>query len=264
MTEPLIYTQEEFKDFDLIARFYDLDYGDVDYDLLFYQNFAQRCGSPILELGMGTGRIFTQLARAGFRVTGIDISSEMLTMARAKLSKDLQKRVRLVQADMSKFDSGERFTMAFYALRTFAHLTTTAAQIQSLECVRSHLVDDGVLIIALYNPDLARLVEGDRELTLAWVKPNPTGESKIAKFESFTVDPARQLRQVTFFYDETDSAGGTTCRTIANFSLRYFFRYEVELLLDRCGFEVEALYGSYDLDNYGPDSEEMIFVARKR
>jgi SAM-dependent methyltransferase len=203
------------------------------------------------------------LAKAGFQVMGIDVSPEMLAMTRAKLDKNLQKRVRLVQGDMRQFDLGERFNMAFYALRTFAHLTTTAAQIQSLQCVRSHLTDVGLLIIALHNPDLAWLVEMDRELTLAWVKPNPTGEGTIAKFESFTVDPARQLQQVTFFYDETDPVGATR-RTIASFPTRYFFRYEVELLLDRCGFEIEAVYGSFDLDSYGPDSEEMIFVARKR
>ena len=263
MMESLVYTQHQFKDLDLIAGFYDLDYGDVDYDLAFYQNFAQRCGSPLLELGVGTGRVAIPLAKAGFQVTGIDVSPEMLAMTRAKLDKNLQKRVRIVQGDMRQFDLGERFNMAFYALRSFAHLTTTAAQIQSLECVKSHLAEDGLLLIDLHNPNLARLVESDRELILAWVKPNPTGEGTIAKFESFTVDPARQSQQVTFFYDETDAAGMTR-RTIASFALRYFFRYEVELLLDHCGFEIEALFGSYDLDDYGPDSEEMIFAARKR
>ena len=265
MTQYSVGTQQETKDFDLIAGFYDLDFGDVDYDLLFYENFARRCESPLLELGVGTGRVAIPLAKAGFQVTGIDVSREMLATARAKLDSDLQKRVRLVQADMRQFHLGERFNMAFYPLRTFCHLTSTAEQIQSLECVRSHLIEEGVLIVALYNPEslLARLVESDREVTLAWVKPNQTGGGTIAKFESFTVDPARQLQQVTFFYDETDAAG-TTRRTIASFALRYFFRYEVELLLERCGFAVEALYGSYDLDDYGPDSEEMIFVARRR
>ncbi len=263
MTQYSIGTRQETKDFDLIAGFYDLDFDDVDYDLLFYENFAHHCESPLLELGVGTGRVAIPLAKAGFQVTGIDVSHEMLATAQAKLDQNTKKRVRLVQADMRQFHLGERFNMAFYSLRTFCHLTTTAVQIQSLECVRSHLTDEGILIIALYNPDLPRLVEGDRELTLAWVKPNPTGEGTIAKLESFTIDPTRQLQQVTFFYDETDAAGATR-RTTASFALRYFFRYEVELLLERCGFGVDALYGSYDLDDYGPDSEEMIFVARRR
>lgn len=263
MTEPFVCTEAETKDFDLIARFYDLDYSNIDFDLVFYQNFARRCGSPVLELGVGTGRVAIPLAKAGFSVTGIDISSEMLAMAGAKLDEKTRDRVRLVQANMRQFDLGERFNLAFVALNTFAHLTTTAEQIQSLECVRSHLADEGVLIIALHNPDLPRLVERDKELILAWVKPNPAGEGMVTKFTSCALDPSRQLEQVTFFYDETDPTG-TTQRTVVSFPLRFLFRYEVELLLDRCGFDTEALYGSYDLDEYGPHSDEMIFVARKR
>ncbi len=44
-------------------------------------------------------------------------------------------------------------------------------------------------------------------------------------------------------------------------TLRYFFRYEVEHLLERCGFRVEALYGSFDGTPLGDNSPEMIFVA---
>jgi hypothetical protein len=46
--------------------------------------------------------------------------------------------------------------------------------------------------------------------------------------------------------------------------MRYFFRYEVEHLLARCGFTVEALYADYDKSPYGSKYPgELIFVARK-
>ena len=45
-------------------------------------------------------------------------------------------------------------------------------------------------------------------------------------------------------------------------SLRYFFRYEVEHLLARCGFRLEALYGDFDGSPLADVSPEMIFVAR--
>ena len=51
-------------------------------------------------------------------------------------------------------------------------------------------------------------------------------------------------------------------RTSHTFSLRWTGRYEVELLLRVAGYTLEKLYGDYDLNEYGEDSERMIFVAR--
>jgi hypothetical protein len=46
-------------------------------------------------------------------------------------------------------------------------------------------------------------------------------------------------------------------------SLRYSYRYELELLLDKAGLSVEELYGSYDFEDYGTDSSRLIFVCRR-
>lgn len=46
-------------------------------------------------------------------------------------------------------------------------------------------------------------------------------------------------------------------------SLRMVYRYEMEHLLARAGFAVDALYGWFDRRPFGPGSEEMIWVARK-
>lgn len=54
-------------EFDLIAPFYDLEYGDLLEDIPFYINFARSTGSPILELGVGTGRLLLPLAQGGLR-----------------------------------------------------------------------------------------------------------------------------------------------------------------------------------------------------
>ncbi len=69
--------------FDIYARFYDPDLGEWDDDVQMYEQYAARCGSPILELGCGTGRVLLPLARQGYRLTGIDASAKMLERARA-------------------------------------------------------------------------------------------------------------------------------------------------------------------------------------
>ena len=44
--------------------------------------------------------------------------------------------------------------------------------------------------------------------------------------------------------------------------MRYLFRHELEHLLARAGFAIDALYGDYDRSPYDDDSPELIVVAR--
>ena len=67
-----------------IARFFDAEYADYMEDLPALQAYAQRTDGPLLELGCGTGRLLIPLARAGYAVTGVDLSPEMLAIPREK------------------------------------------------------------------------------------------------------------------------------------------------------------------------------------
>src|SRR4029077_4850288 len=58
--------------------------------------------------------------------------------------------------------------------------------------------------------------------------------------------------------------GGRKERLVFAWPLRYFFRYEVEHLLARCGFKVAAEYGDFDRTALLDDSPEMIFIAETR
>ncbi len=58
-------------------------------------------------------------------------------------------------------------------------------------------------------------------------------------------------------------ADGRTERLVHAFTIRYFFRYEVEHLLARCGFRVAALYGDYERSPLRDDSPDMLFVVEK-
>jgi hypothetical protein len=73
---------------------------------------------------------------------------------------------------------------------------------------------------------------------------------------------AEQVIEVEIVYELT-SPDGSVERVVHAFALRYFFRYEVEHLLARCGFHIAALYGNYDRSPLEDGSPEMIFVADK-
>ena len=249
--------------FDIYARFYDPDLGDLDADLDFYEQFAARCGSPILELGCGTGRVLLPLASQGYCITGIDASAEMLERARAKVAaEELGERVTLVEQEMAKLELEQRFTMAFAALNSFAHLHTTEEQLSALSRIRRHLNPGGLLILDMFNPDMGRLLDARGQVALAKTMTTTDTGHRLMRFYSEEVDLGRQLIHTTYIVDEIDAEGNVQ-RTPFPFTLRYLFRYELELLLRHAGFEVEAIYGSYDLDEFSGDSEKLIAVARR-
>jgi hypothetical protein len=75
-------------------------------------------------------------------------------------------------------------------------------------------------------------------------------------------DLASQTLRSRWRYERTTSSGETTISQHV-LALHYFFRFEMEWMLEACGFEIEALYGDFDRGEFAADSSEMIFVARK-
>ncbi len=249
---------------DRIARFFDLEYADYLDDLPLVAAFARRTGGPLLELGCGTGRLLIPLAKAGYRVTGVDISSEMLRIARAKAKEaGVARRVTLLQGDYADVALEGPYRLAFVMMNTFLHLPTQADQVRALRHWRQHLAADGLLLIEVFHPDAAQFasLDGRVELDRTWTDP-ATG-STVMKWLARTVDLSRQLLHVNLIYDEVNSQGQVH-RTLVPFELRYLYRFEAELLLDKAGFDLEAIYGDLELGPFESSSDHMILVARPR
>ncbi|MDI6857762.1 MAG: class I SAM-dependent methyltransferase [Dehalococcoidia bacterium] len=245
--------------FDVIADYYDLDLDGFLGDLDLYENFARRADAPVLELGVGTGRLALPLAQAGFQVVGIDSSEAMLAIARRKAEEQRTAGLRLVKADMAGFSLDEKFGLAFCALGGFLHLPGQREQIETLRRVREHLLPDGVAVIDIPVLEAQEWEPGARALVLEWTRRRPDGVL-VSKYVSVEADPAKQTQHVTQIYEEWGEAGSLR-RRIATFEMRYPQRFEMELILKEAGLEQISLYGSYDLDPFDSRSQRMVFVA---
>ncbi|HEU5085876.1 MAG TPA: class I SAM-dependent methyltransferase, partial [Roseiflexaceae bacterium] len=120
---------------------------------------------------------------------------------------------------------------------------------------------EGLLALDLFNPDLRALANYNGELVFDKAMLLDDGK-RVHKFVTQQADSARQVNYVQFIYDELD-AEGHVCRSVLPFTMRWLYRYELEHLLARAGFALEAVYGSYELDDYSAESELMLAVARK-
>jgi ubiquinone/menaquinone biosynthesis C-methylase UbiE len=233
-------------------------------DIPFYCRAAKQYGDAVLELGCGTGRITMPIAEEGHRIVGLDISKRMLERAmekRAALRGEVRERVRLIQGDMTQFDLGERFRTILIPFRPFQHLLETEQHLACLNCSRKHLEPNGRLIVDFFQTDPERMHDAmfQRE-TLLTEYDLPGGRHVLLSERVAAFHRAMQRNDVGMIFHVTH-ADGRQERLVMAWTLRYFFRYEVEHLLARCGFQLEAVYGDFDGSSLADDSPEMIFVA---
>ena len=120
---------EEFAD----PAFYDRK-DSSDTGVAFYAALARETGDPVLEIACGTGRVAIPIAREGFAVTGLDVVSGMLELAR---NKSAGLPVRWVEGDARSFDLGERFRLVFLTGNAFQLFLTNADQEALLGRVRA-------------------------------------------------------------------------------------------------------------------------------
>jgi SAM-dependent methyltransferase len=239
----------------------------VEGDVAFYVEEAMTSGSPVLELGCGTGRILVPVAENGVAIVGLDASADMLGIARAKLAAcraDVRQRARLVRADMRDFELPERFRLVAIPYRAFLHNLDVEDQLRTLERAREHLTTDGRLILNMFDPSVRLLAAGRSSRPLHDDKEirHPRTGNRVVVREDFRYDLARQLVDGAFDYDELDAGGRVVRTTHAPLTLRYVFRYEMEHLLARAGFRVEALFGDFQRERFRPGGEQ-IWVARR-
>lgn len=246
--------------YEATAQYYDGAYATVTSlgaDVAFYKSLAVAGGGPVLELGCGTGRVLLPIAATGLPCTGIDASPAMLDELRRKPG---GADVTLACARMEAFDlPGRRFALIYSAFRAFQHLDTVEQQLACLARVRAHLAPGGVLAFDVFNPRLDLLAAETRpeEFDLTFRQ----GDREVQRFVATRYDRVRQLSHVTMRYIE--SGGGTAPqeKTVA-FTMRWFWRFELEHLLHRAGFHDVTIHGDFDRSEVGPDSPAYVVVAR--
>lgn len=224
----------------------------------FFKEMAKRYGSPILELASGTGRVSLMLAEAGYEVVGVDLSPEMLEIAREKLQKlsaTVQSRVTLHRSDISEFNLDQMFSMIIIP-SAFKFLLTTDDQLACLRCVRDHLQDDGVFILDLYPGDF---FDETGEYT---THPAEIDGAMVTKSYKHSNDLDTHL-QFTEVVVEIAHPTGDVERIETESTTALITTQKANRLLKLAGFQVVEEYGGWDFSQYKPDSWRRILVLQK-
>jgi len=251
------------------AELYDAISTGLQGDVPFYVEEAVRAGGPVLELGAGTGRILIPIAEAGIEIVGLDAAASMLNIARRKvaaLSEEARRLVTLVEGDMRAFDLKRRFSLILIPYRAFLHLLTVDDQKRALACIHAHLIEGGRLVFNVFDPRLEIIAAHSGPLGSAIKKlmefTHPHNGHRVVIWDSRRYDCEQQVLVEDRILEELDDSGRVISRNYATLTLRYNSRYEMQHLLNLCGFEVEALFGDFERGPFRYGGEQ-IWIARR-
>jgi len=243
-------------EYDPLADLYDLEYVH-DYDVPFWLSLADREGGPIVEWGVGTGRLAVPLAAAGFDVTGVELSERMVERGSRK-----SKAVEWVQGDMRSARLGRRYALAICAFNSFLCLLSAEDAMAFLRNAREHL-EPGRLLgieVSAFSPEEFVDPPGDPEPQHDFTRELPDG--RLDRFSLSRYDAASQLLTMRLFYELYGASGELRERRAHDLTIRVTGHDELVLMLRLAGFEVEAVYSGFEGEPFTADSDHLIVLAR--
>ncbi len=236
-------SSERANPYDALAAIYDPWSRSVTEDVAFYVDEARAAGSPVVELGVGTGRIAIPTAAAGIELIGVDASEGMLEVCReqAELA-GVAQLLDLRVGDLRAPPVAERVRLVTCPFRAFLHLQTDGDRLVALRAARGMLLPGGRLVFDVFEPGADDIAETHAR----WLEREP------GIFERADWD--EDARTLTLSVRSGDSA--------STMSLAWISPSEWNALLHEAGFEVVACYGWFDRMPY-VGGEDSIWIAER-
>ena len=228
--------------YDAIAELYDPWSASVVEDVAFYLEEARRSGGPVLELGVGTGRIAVPIAADGIRVIGIDSSRRMLDVcarraALAGVSLDLR------VGDLRDPPVTERVPLVICPFRSLLHMHTDEDRGRVLRSTHDLLLPAGRFVFDVFTPDAQDIEQTQGR----WVEREP------GIFEHAVWDEDARTLTLTVRDEERETT----------MALAWLSPDEWRALLEEVGFEIEACYGWFDRSPY-QGREDTVWIVTPR
>ncbi len=241
--DPAAYGDRIADDYDAMASLPD------DETHASVEALARLAGAgPILELGIGTGRVALPLAARGLHVEGIEASPRMVAKLRGKQGGDA---ITVHQSDFSNFTlERARYSLVYVVFSTFFALLTQEAQIRCFASAARVLQPGGRFVLEVSVPDPASFQKGQSLATR-------TLTCDHVRFDAAIHDPVTQRVDVTHIILTHNSVP-----RFHTFQTRYAWPSELDLMARLAGLELESRWGHWDGSPFTDASLRHISVYR--
>lgn len=230
-----------------IADVYDAWYPGGDPEPIVERLVALAGEGPVLELGIGTGRIAVPLSARGASVHGIDASPAMVEKLRAKPGAE---DIRVTLGDFTELELEVRYSLAYVVFNTIFSLLEQDDQVRCFQGVADHLAPGGRFLLECFVPDLARFDRGQR-LSVAAI------DEDGIRVEASMHDPVNQ-RVKARVVSLTESGS-----RFYPLQARYCWPSELDLMARLAGLELEHRWGGWKEEPFTAASGNHVSVYRK-
>jgi SAM-dependent methyltransferase len=228
-------------------------------DINFWKDLADETGSPILELGCGTGRLLTPLHKAGHRVFGLDLNFPALAFSKKSAELDFDIQVQVFQSRMECFHLSERFRMIFLACNTLSTLSSETRK-NTYELVGKHLTADGVFVASLPNPTNLEDLPAEGAMEIEDTLTHPVTGNPVQVISGWEKTETRIVFRWNYDHLYPD---GRVVRNTAETKHALISLEEYITELNNLGFKGIRLFGDYDRSEYSGDSTFVILIGNK-
>ena len=233
---------------DAFADVYDRWYADITDAQATAGFVAERCvgGHPVLELGVGSGRLVQPLVAAGLSVIGVDASSAMLALCR-----EAHPDTPLVQANLAHYTPAPPVGAALCAFNTLFNLTDPQSQQALMSAVANALAPGGAFIIeAVTGHSLANAPETSSG-------PSPVDPDKRV---TSTTRVDTKLQTISGVHAEYTDGGAVTER---RWQLRWSTPEQLDDMAQAAGLALSERYEAWDETPFSGQSDTHVSVYRR-
>ena len=229
------------------SDYYDLFYADKDYaaEAAFVRDIIQRhkpSARSMLDLGCGSARHAVEFARAGFAVTGVDRSGDMIARAKdriGRLSPDLRSQLTLVEGDATNYTPTAKYDAVVSLFHVVSYQTSNDALAGIFRSARLALVSRRYIcfrfLVWVGRPDEAASGSSQARCRLRYVTLTRIAEPE----HQFN----RNVVNVKYTIIAVDQRNGRSKEMVEVHSMRYIFLPEIEMLASQHDFEVTEVGG---------------------
>lgn len=248
--------------FNKYAEFYDILYKEKDYeaecDFLesIFNKYRDKSIKNLLDVGCGTGGHVFHLSQRGYKITGVDISADMLKIAKRKAQK-LNLNIKFKKGDMRNLNLNFLFDAAISMFSVMSYQTTNEDVAKALRSVRKHIKPNGLFIFDFwFGPAVITLKPSER------IKIINKNKDSIFRLASPVLNLLKQIVEVKYTIlrirdDHVMNLVGET------HLMRHFYPQEIELFLKENGFELLKLCPFLELERLPSDRDwNVAAIAR--